>query len=272
MKKYPIGFNTRINKEAEKETQLTVHSKPNEPRKSLVRVYFAKQGVSYSYYNDRFDLKVGDFVFVEGKMAGKRGQVTEVNHCFKIKLSDYMKVTAVVDTSLNGNLYLLGSHVVSFDKKVIPFSKIRTWFNAQDNDEEYVSCNDDANSFSLNCLSEMKISHDAAKRGHDYYVENRVSFIEVDGTEGHAVVEGGENYEIEFNYINGEISSIKCSCFCTGACKHEFAAMLQLRESLEFINENYPDEYNGYFAIISKGVLIDTVFNKETSGKISCMV
>ena len=116
---------------------------------------------------------------------------------------------------------------------------------------------------------DRQISHDAADRGHDYYIENRVGFVEVDGTRGHAIVEGSENYEIEFDYCDGEISNLKCSCFCSGDCKHEFAAMLQLKESLELITENYEDEYNGYFAIISKGVFMNTVMNKKVSGKIS---
>ena len=38
---------------------------------------------------------------------------------------------------------------------------------------------------------------------------------------------------------------------------------------LELITENYEDEYNGYFAIISKGVFMNTVMNKKVSGKIS---
>jgi len=95
------------------------------------------------------------------------------------------------------------------------------------------------------------------------------AIIRLDGTRGHAIVEGSENYEIEFDYIEGEISNLKCSCFCSGACKHEFAAMLQLKESLELITENYEDEYKDYFAIISKGVFMNTVMNKKVSGKIS---
>ena len=43
--------------------------------------------------------------------------------------------------------------------------------------------------------------------------------------------------------------------------------MLQFKESLELIIENY--EYKGYFAIISKGVFMNTVMNKKISGNIS---
>lgn len=42
--------------------------------------------------------------------------------------------------------------------------------------------------------------------------------------------------------IDGEISNLKCSCSCSGACKHEFVAMLHLKESFELITENYEDE------------------------------
>ena len=269
MKKYPIGFKLKIKEEHENDAVLEVCTKEGHPKKSVVYVYFPHRGTGWAYYNDSFDLKVGDFVYVEGKLEGYRGQVTEVNYSFKIKLSDYKKVIAVIDTDVKGDFYLAGSHVVSFDRNAIPFSKVLTWLKAPENAEEYVSGNDDTNRFSLDDLSKMKISHDAADRGHDYYIENRVGFVEIDGTRGHAIVEGSENYEIEFDYIDGEISNLKCSCFCSGACKHEFAAMLQLKESLELITENYEDEYNGYFAIISKRVFMNMVMNKKVSGKIS---
>jgi uncharacterized Zn finger protein len=68
---------------------------------------------------------------------------------------------------------------------------------------------------------------------------------------------GGEAYEVEFEYRNGEISSLVCSCFCSYNCKHEFAAMLQLRETLKLIEQHYAVEYeqSGYFAAVSKGAL-----------------
>ena len=272
MKKYPIGFHTSINKEHKERVPAEVRKEIAEPKKSIVQVYFPHRDMEWSYYNDSFDLKAGDFVYVEGALEGYRGQVTEVHYSFKIKLSDYKKVVAVIDTKVKGDFYLAESHVVSFDKNVIPFSKVLTWFKAPESDEEYVSGNDEANRFPLDELSKMKISHGAADRGYDYYVENKVVFVEIDGTHGHAIVEGNKNYEIEFEYCDGVISNLKCSCFCSGACKHEFAAMLQLRESLVFITENYEEEYNGYFAIISKGVFMNTVLNKKGSGKISLEV
>ena len=269
MKKYPIGFNAKSNKESEINVPMEVCKGVIEPKKSVVQVYFPHRGMGWAYYTDSFDLKVGDFVYVEGKLEGYRRQVTEVNYSFKIKPADYKKVIDVINTNVKGDFYLAGSHIVSFDKNAIPFSKVLTWFKAPENDEDYVSGNDDTNSFLLDDLSKMKISPDSADRGHDYYIENKVGFLEIDDIRGHAIVEGIENYEIEFDYYNGEISNLKCSCFCSGACKHEFAAMLQLKETLELINENYEDKYNDYFAIISKRVFMNTVMNKKVSEKIS---
>ena len=42
----------------------------NAPIKSLVQVRFPEINRTYAYYNDRFDLREGDLVFVTGKLAG----------------------------------------------------------------------------------------------------------------------------------------------------------------------------------------------------------
>lgn len=270
MKKYPIGFNTNVKEDVEINVPMEVCKGVIEPKKSVVQVFFPHRGMGWAYYNDSFDLKVGDYVYVEGKLEGCRGYVTEVNYNFKIKLSDYKKVIAVVDTNIKGDFYLADSHIVSFDRSAIPYSKILTWFKAPENDEEYVTgSGEDTNSFPLNDLSKMNISKAVADRGFDYYMENRVCYLELDGSRGRGIVEGNENYEVEFEYNDGEISNLRCSCFCSGACKHEFATMLQLKESFEIICKNYEAEYNDYFALMSKNVFLNTVMNKKVSGKIS---
>ena len=269
MKKYAIGFNKNVEENFDNNVREIACQAANEPKKSIVEVYFPHRGMGWTYYNDSFDLKVGDWVYVDGKLEGYRGQVKEVNYSFKIKLSDYKRVIAVLDTNVDGDFYFAGSHIVSFDKNAIPFSKVLTWFKAPENDAEYVSGDGEDEGFSIDDLSGMKITHNIADRGYDYFMENKVVYAELDGNTGHAIVEGRENYEIEFNYINGEISNLKCSCYCSGACKHEFAAMLQLQESLELITQNYSDKYNDYFAAISKGVFVNTLMNKTVLGKIS---
>ncbi len=107
-----------------------------------------------------------------------------------------------------------------------------------------------------------------AERGWEYYHTLRVRYISVDGVNGYAIVEGNEPYEIEFECQNNEISSLTCSCFCGYNCKHEVAAMLQLKETLEMIRKHYDDEYQhtGYFAAVTKSVLFAFVIDGKKTG------
>ena len=70
---------------------------------------------SLAYYNDQFDLKPCDRVYVDGKLEGQLGIVTAVNYNFKIKLSEYKRVIALVKTDVHGKFYMAGSHFVTFD-------------------------------------------------------------------------------------------------------------------------------------------------------------
>lgn len=54
------------------------------------------------------------------------------------------------------------------------------------------------------------------------------------------VLKGIEPYEVEFQYRDGRISSLFCGCPCGHTRRHEAAALLQLRETLEIIDRDYP--------------------------------
>lgn len=237
------------------------------PHKSVVQVRFPNRGMALSYYNDQFDLKKGDLVYVDGKLEGQLGRVVEVNYNFKIKLSDYKKVIAVVDTEVHGQFFLAGSHFITFDPAVLPKEQITLWFKAPaQDDEEYVSNSDDT-AFRLDELKYFKVSPAIADRGRDYYLENRVRYISLKGEQGFAIVEGDKSYAIEFEYHNGEIQHLICDCPCSYNCKHEVATMLQLKETLEFIDKHYAEEFErtGYFAAITKSTLFTfAVDGKET--------
>lgn len=228
------------------------------PRKSVVQIYFPDMHEKHVYFNDKFDLHIDDLVYVEGKLEGECGRVTDINYNFKIKKSDYKRVIALVDTSVHGQLFTSGSHFITFDRDTLPYSKVIRWFKAPPKEEdEYESGNDDT-VFRLNDLNTMDISPVIAERGHNYYLENKVIYISLDGNKGYAIVEGTDTYEVEFEYRNGEISKLTCSCFCSYNCKHEFAAMLQLKETLESIGKHYKDNYerSEYFAAIDKATLL----------------
>lgn len=264
---FKIGF-TAEHSERKPEATLAAEQHFVTPRKSLVQVQFPGKGMALSYYNNQFDLKIGDFVYVDGKLEGQLGRITDVSYNFKIKIADYKRVIAVIDTAVKGQFYLAGSHFVTFDPDTLPKEQISLWFKAPvTEEEEYVSSTDDS-SFRLEDLNTMKISPAIAERGHGYYMENRVRYIVLDGSQGFAVVEGSESYIVEFTYNDGEISQLICECPCSYNCKHEFAAMLQLRETLELVEKHYAEEYKrtGYFAAINKGTLFAYAIDGKETG------
>ena len=175
----------------------------------------------------------------------------------------------MVDTNVNGEFYMAGSHFVTFDAKALPRSKVITWFKAPELEEDEFVSGSDETSFLIDDLSGMNISSQIAERGHEYYTNNKVRYICIDGNCGYAIVEGSEAYEVEFEYHNREIRNLVCSCFCSYNCKHEFAAMLQLRETLELIEKYYGDTYknSGYFAAVCKGVLFGMAVDGKETGK-----
>ncbi len=264
---FRIGFTAENSEKSLQEDAYTATQDTATPRNSVVQVYFADRNMTLTYYNDQFDLHCGDIVFVDGKLEGVQGRVMKVNYNFKIKLSDYKRVIAVADTTVNGHFFNAGSHFLTFDRNAIPFSKVVTWYRAPiKEDDEFVSGSDDT-SFCLNNLKGMNISPVIAERGEEYFVMGKVRYISLDGTKGYAIVEGGKGYEVEFEYRNGEISHLVCSCFCSYNCKHEFAAMLQLEETLEYIDKHYRVEYEraGYFAAMNRITLLKfAVDGKET--------
>ncbi len=231
-------------------------------KKSVVSIYFPKRDMTLSYYNDQFDLQVGDIVYVEGKLEGLRGRVMEVSYNFKIKLSDYKKVIAVADTDVSGKFYSGDFHFITFDKKAIPSEKVLTWFKAPSSEDEYVTGQEDTDDVVYD-LENIKIPNKLTEKSLEYYKENRVRYISVEKENGFAIVEGTHPYEVEFKVQNGKISNFICSCFCNGECKHQMAVLLELRDIFKFINKNYKEEYeeSGYFAAVAKGLFFDVVID-----------
>ena len=103
--KLKIGFADKSEHKTAKENNCAAQ-RTIVPRKSVVQVSFPSRNMTLAYYNDMFDLHCGDLVYVDGKLEGKRGRVVDVNYNFKIKLSDYKRVIAVVDTEVHGKFHM----------------------------------------------------------------------------------------------------------------------------------------------------------------------
>ena len=193
---FKIGFAVEVQRNQTEEVVCKVLHHEETVRRSVVQVYFEDRDMTLAYYNDQFDLRRGDLVYVDGKLEGLLGRVKDVNYNFKIKVSDYKRVIAVVDTNVQGRLFMGGSHFVTFDRETLPNTKVRSWFKAPaKEEEEFVSGSDDT-MFRLDDLSGMKVSTAIAERGYGYYMDNKVRYISIDGARGYAIVEGSEAYEV----------------------------------------------------------------------------
>ena len=270
--KHKIGFFVNDTCENEKEKEVCNRQQNTVTgRKSLVQVYFWRRNRTLTYYNDMFDLKVGDIVFVDGKLENERGCVVEISYTFKIKLSDYKRVIAVADTDVHGKLFMDNCNFYSFDKETLSKEKVRTWFfPPQNHDDEDIVVSFDDTTFPLSELNKMKISENATARGFEYYREGKVRYISLDKNKGYAIVDGTHFYEVEFEYNDGEISNLICSCPCSSNCKHNFATMLQLRDCLKNIEDVLSNEveYNGYFASVTKSTMYNLILSMKTTGSI----
>ena len=141
------GFAAEYHEKKQQEQPQTVQQQAVAPKKSVVKVYFISSGKKLSYYNDQFDLHNGDMVYVEGAMEGQRGRIVEVSYNFKIKLSDYKRVIALVDTNVSGQFNMAGSHFVTFDPMALPASKTRTWYMPPVKEEDVIVSGNDGSSF-----------------------------------------------------------------------------------------------------------------------------
>lgn len=245
--------------------------KTDEPVRSVVSVFFPARGFSCSYYNDCFCLSRGDLVFVEGKLEGLVGRIEEVNRSFKIRLSDYKKVIAKADTHVNGELFFGKDSFIAFDRSVIPYEKVRSWFLPPvAEEEEYVRGTDDV-FFPAEALFPSAVSKEIFERGIECCNKRRVAYLCLDRNRVRALVLGRNVYEVEFEYKSGEIGNFNCSCWNGGICKHDVAAAVALEEALKTIEEQYSEEYknSGYFAAVDRVVFDDRAVHGKERGKIT---
>lgn len=245
------------------ETEITdrkelVHSKSmlSHQNMTLVQVYFVVKDDAFLYLCEDITLHEGDHVYVSGKMKDMLGIVVDVRHQFKVRPSKYERVIAKIDTQLQGEFKIFNRLLLSFDRKSLGKEKISQWFFPPQGEEPYISTYRPA-PFPLDDLTQFPIEHARLERGLQYYKEQRVVYMCIDDRFGYAIVRGSEYYEVEFEYNNGIIEDISCSCYCDGHCKHEFAVLLELQYMLQIVEKEFKNEYskNGYVATIDKDIV-----------------
>ena len=225
----------------------------NAPIKSLVQVRFPEINRTYAYYNDRFDLREGDLVFVTGKLAGTCGVVDSVNYKFKINLADYERVIAQPEVRLSGTYYPIIDKMVSYDADAVSPDTFRSWVKAPvaDDDEdkpEFVM--GEGYSFELDHFFEDEaVDQEVFHRAVNYCNEGLVQYRSGRDGVGTAFVEGTRWYEVNFKFENGYVSDMYCECPYPSLCKHNLAVLITLRELLKKAEK---DE----FTAISRGFFL----------------
>ena len=227
-----IGFAVQDEDAVDMRT-ATEHSESSAPVKSVVQVRFPEISRCYAYYNDRFDLRQGNLVFVSGKLAGVPGIVESVNYKFKISLSDYERVIACPDISIHGTYIPVTDKTVSYDYEAVNPDTFRSWIKPPVDGgveaPEFIT--GEGYRFDLeHFMEDDDVEKPVFQRAWEYYRDGRVRYLSVRNGVGTAFVKGSKWYEINFRFENGFISDMFCECPYAALCKHNLAVLIELRE------------------------------------------
>ncbi len=237
------GFGKTDGRQTVCEPQKVDRSDEGNGVKSLVQVSFADAHRNYAYYNDKFDLKAGDLVYVSGCLTGQLGCVESVNCKFKINLADYERVVAHPIVEIRGRYHQILDKMLSYDHKAISPDMFRSWVKPpvldDDKPEEYVQ--GEGYSFELEHFAESdEVDGKILERAVDYCKSGRVRYLSLRNGVGTAFVEGSKWYEINFTFKDGIVSDMYCECPYSALCKHNLAVLITLNRLLKKVDgEDY---------------------------------
>lgn len=209
------------------------------PVKSLIKIRFHSHSIELAYYNDHFDLQIGDVVYVSGKKAGEAGVVTSVTTKFRIHTSDYEKVLAKLDLTFHGSFTRVQDKMVCFDIAIQP-DQFASWVTPpvekqKDDAEPDEVISGEGYRIDLNDIGSCEDLTEAIyHRAVDYCAEGNVKYLYLQNGTGVAFVEGNKWYRVDFHYgSDGVITDLFCDCPYSNLCKHEVAVALTLRMLLK---------------------------------------
>ena len=231
-----IGFMAR--NDAKTETSaVSAAVRTNTPVKSLVKIRFENRSMPLAYYNDRFDLKEGDVVYVSGKLAGEPGVVVSVTTKFRIHTSDYERVLSLLNLTIHGSFTRVRDKMVSFDQIAITPEQFGCWVTppedpkeGEEDEEEDEVISGEGYTIDINNIEDCEdITSAIAERAVNYCSEGRVRYLCVQDGVGRAYVEGTKWYRVDFHFNDGIMTDIYCDCPYSDLCKHEVAVAITLR-------------------------------------------
>ena len=213
------------------------------PVRSLVSINFERINHALTYYNDQFDLKPGDRVFVTGKLEGEIGIVESVTTKFRIRLADYQKVISLAQTPIRGNYSPKGNMLRSYDPEALSPDEFRKWMLPprliDDNQNEEILFGD-GYEIPMEDPSTAEGSHPVVfDRAIDLCRSGKVGYISFRNGEGKAFVRGSKWYEVGFSICNNMLQEAYCECPYAGLCKHLLAvsviiSVMRQHDDLDF--------------------------------------
>lgn len=195
----------------------------------IANVYFPLEGCSCDYLNTRFELRKGDIVYVTGDFSGKIGVVRNVTEIGEGNYSKLDTVIARPDFSLHGTYIPVEDKFISFDETAVSPERFRSWVVAPGQNEKGAGAKT-GYSISLDDFeSDSRTALEALETAADYCRAGRVRYLSVRDGMGCAFVEDGSWYEITFRIEGDSVSELCCTCPAPNICKHELAALINLR-------------------------------------------
>ena len=231
--------------------------------RSLVSVKFPDRALPLTYYNDRFDLREGDTVYVSGALEGKPGTVVKVTTRFKITRSRYEKIVGRGRFELRGEYSPAANMMVNRECSSADTDELRAALIAPLAEDDEVICGE-GYILPLDCFEDSDDVEDRIlERAANYCNEGRVRAMTFYNGVCTAFVEGTEWYEVSFRVRgNGSVEDIYCTCPYPGLCKHSLAALIILRTLMSLLEP-------GNFIALERGFFFDRLTRESRTIRIA---
>ncbi|MCM1115837.1 MAG: hypothetical protein NC397_10120 [Clostridium sp.] len=261
-----IGFSISNKEKVKENTDRTVPTVIEEKAvRSVVTVHFIN-GREYPYYNDMFNLKVGDVVYVDGKLAGIPGRVTEVTTKFKVSLDFYKRVIAKLNLEFHGEFKKNSCFMLCDNPDVLTIEQVRKWYFPPREEEEEFFVGDRYEIKLDNIMNCEDIDEFEFADAVDIVKDGEVKFITINNGKGFAIVKRNKPHLVEFEYSNGVIKNLLCDCIKPNLCDHSIAACI----AVDILTEKNIDRDEPEFTAIDINEFLKIVSytNKDISVKI----